>query len=264
MIELIEKNGINVCSARNLHELLEVSSQFSTWISRGIENAWLIENIDFFITKNVKNADNQYYAGRNTNDYYLTRDAALSIIVMSRVKKAKKIRLEIINAFQKRQNLEYITPKEAALAYEYINCYKYIENQRKAYVMHQDSFVINNPPSKYIYSEFAKYRANIIGWDKSKVDEAIEKYLTTHAGHNFTKLMKLTMSDKLSIIDINEAIRVSILDLLFSKGTDPELANKFANMVKNVSKEMEILALRKNENNLFQVKESISLKTINQ
>ena len=33
-------------------------------------------------------------------------------------------------------------------------------------------------------------------------------------------------------------------------------------MVKNVSQEMEILALRRNENNLFQNKEDIKLKSI--
>ena len=256
MIELKDYNGKSLASAKDIHNNLEVRSQFDTWIKTGIENAWLKKDKDFY-THKYKSP-----GGRPGTDYLLTKDSALAIIVMSRVKKASIVRDLIIDAFNKRQNLEYITPKEAALAYEYINFFKYIENQKQAYNMHKDAYAINNPVSKYVFAEFAKHRTNIIGWDKSKVDEEIKKYLTTHAGHNFTKLMKLSMSDKLSILDVNEAIRVSILDLLFSKGTEPEIANKFANMVKNVSKEMEILALRKNENNLFQYKEKIKLKSI--
>ena len=200
--------------------------------------------------------------GRPKTQYYFTLDAAKEICLLERNKKGKELRRWLINESKKRQNLEYITPKEAALAYEYINFFKYIENQKQAYVMHKDYFVKNSPISKFIFAEYAKHRENITGWNKDKVNDAIVTYLKTRAGHNFTRLMKLSMSDKLSIIDINEAIRVSILDLLYSKGTEPELANKFANMVKNVSTEMEILAFRKNESNLFQQKENIQLKSI--
>jgi len=256
MIELKEYNGNKLASSKQIYEYLAISRVFSDWIKLSINNAMLIIEKDFYTYKYKSTG------GRPFTDYLLTERAAIRIVLQSRMPKSIELETIIVDAFKKRQNLEYITPKEAALAYEYVNFFKYIDNQKQAFNMHKDSFVINSPISKYVFADFAKYRANIVGWDKTKVDAAIQDYLTTHAGHNFTRLMKLSMSDKISIIDVNEAIRISVLDLLFSKGTEPELANKFANMVKNVSKEMEILALRKNETNLFQQKEIINLKSI--
>jgi hypothetical protein len=59
-------------------------------------------------------------------------------------------------------------------------------------------------------------------------------------------------------IDLEESIRVATLDLLFSKGTETELASKFAMLVKNVSKEMANLrGYKKNETDLFRHKEDI-------
>jgi len=253
---MIKINSDNKINGKDIYYYAEVKTRYDIWLKRCIENADL-QNSEDFCTNLVKST-----GGRPSTEYYFTIDAAKEICIISATKKAKELRRWLISESKKRENLEYITPKEAALAYEYINFFKYIENQKRAFILHKESFLKENPISKYVYAEFAKYRANVVGWDKEQVDNAISEYLKTHAGHNFTKLMKLSMSDKLSIIDVNEAIRVSILDLLFSKGTHPEIAHKFANMVKNVSKEMEVLALRKNENNLFQTKENIQLRII--
>jgi len=222
---VINKDGF--VFGEEIHKVVESKTKkYEVWLKRRLFDADLTKEKDF-VTILLQST-----GGRPKMQYRFTLDAAKEICLLERNKKGKELRRWLINEGKKRENLEYITPKEAALAYEYINFFKYIENQKKALNMHKDSFIKNNPISKYVFAEFAKYRANIIGWNKSKVDEEIKKYLTTHAGHNFTKLMKLSMSDKLSILDVNEAIRVSILDLLFSKGTEPEMANKFANMVK--------------------------------
>lgn len=255
MIE-IKKNG--KVDARLLHNYLESKQKFSNWIINYIRDFGFIENKDFIINL-LKST-----GGRPVKDYDITIDMAKELSMLSRSEKGKQARLYFIGIQNKQQNLELITPKQAALAYEYINFFKYVENQKDAYLQHQKYYVDKMPKSKYIYAEFAKYRAGIVGWDKQKIDEAIKTYLTTHAGHNFTRLMKKSMSDKLSVINVNEAIRVSVLDLLYSKGTNTELANKFANMVKNVSDEMDILAYKENETNLFQTKENINLKELKQ
>lgn len=256
MIELTYYKGFKLASAKTIYDYLGIKRRFGVWIKESIDVTKIKEDTDF-VTRMLQST-----GGRPIKDYMLKKDAAIKIVLMSRMPKSIDLMDLLIKLWEKRQNLELITPKQAALAYEYINFFKYVENQKDAYLQHQKHFVDNMPKSKYIYAEFAKYRANIIGWNKAKIDEAIKKYLTTHAGHNFTILMKKSMSDKLSIIDVNEAIRVSVLDLLYSKGTNTELANKFANMVKNVSNEMDILAFKKNETNLFQKKENINLKQI--
>lgn len=253
MIEIKENGKVD---ARILHEFLESKQKFANWITNYIRDFGFIENKDFLIIL-LKST-----GGRPIKNYDLTIDMSKELSMLARNDKGKQARLYFITEQKKRQELEYITPKEAALAYEYINFFKYVENQKDAYLQHRKYYVDSMPKSKYIYAEYAKYRANIVGWDKQKIDEAIKKYLTTHAGHNFTKLMRKSMSDKLSVIDVNEAIKVSVLDLLYSNGTDTELAKKFANMVKNVSNEMDVLVYKKNETNLFQQKETLNLKAI--
>ncbi len=256
MIELKDYKGNKYASAKDLHKYLEVKSHFSIWIAKSIKNTYIQKDKDF-LTYELQST-----GGRRSVDYYLKENAAIKIILQSRMPKSIFLTDYLIGLFKQKQNLELITPKQAALAYEYINFFKYIENQKNAYKQHQKVFISNNPLSKYIYSEFAEYREKITGWNKNKLDIALSEYLKTSSGINFTKLMKKSMSNKLSVIDVNEAIRVSVLDLLYSKGTNEELAVKFSNMVKNVSKEMNILAHQKNETNLFQQKENVHLKSI--
>jgi len=253
MVELKYYNGSNYVSARDLHNVLKIKQQFSSWFNYNKSRALIEIEKDFYriLAKST--------GGRPSADYYLTEQSAMVLIVMSGGQNAKQVRDEVLQVFQSRRQLELITPKEAALAYEFINFFKYIENQKEAYRLHQDSFVSTRNPSKYVYAEFAKHRANIVGWDKAKVNNAVQKYLQENVSNNLRKLMKESMPVKLSVMDINEAIRVSVLDLLFAKGTEVELANKFANMVKNVSAEMEIIAYKRNENTLFQHKEDLRI-----
>ncbi len=254
---MLKLNDRGLVLGEAIHQAIDSKmSNYSLWVKRSIKYADLNLGKDFF-TYLLKST-----GGRQKMQYEFTLEAAKEICLVERNNKGKQIRRWLIELDKQKQDLELITPKQAALAYEYINFFKYVENQKDAYLQHQKCYVDSTPKSKYIYAEFAKYRDGIVGWDKQKVDEAIKKYLTTHSGHNFTKLMKKSMSDKLSVMDVNEAIRVSVLDLLYSKGTNTELANKFANMVKNVSNEMDVLVYKKNETNLFQNKENLNLKAI--
>ena len=246
----------NKVDARNLHQYLESKQKFANWITGYIKDFDFKEGKDFVI-KLLKST-----GGRPLKEYDLTIDMAKELSMLARNDQGKKARLYFIDIQNRKQNLELITPKQAALAYEYINFFKYIDNQKEAYQQHQKAFISNNPLSKYIYAEFAEYREKITGWNKTKLDIALTEYLKTRSGINFTKLMKKSMSNKLSVIDVNEAIRVSVLDLLYSKGTNEDMAVKFSNMVKNVSKEMNVLAYQKNETNLFQKKEIVNLKAI--
>lgn len=217
MIELIEKNGIKVCSARNLHELLEVSSQFSTWISRGIENAWLIENVDYFITKNVKNVDNQYYAGRNTNDYHLTKDAALSIIVMSRVKKAKAIRTEIVKAFEQKQTGLLLNADQVAALTDVVKAMTLVSIQKQVENKHFNLF--NKP------KEWWKYRADLLGYSPESLKTALQQ------------INKAYKSQKQALIHIDpsEIIRTGVIDLLIALGRDKEYALNVAEFAKIIA-----------------------------
>jgi phage anti-repressor protein len=198
--------------------------------------------------------------------YRLTVNFAKELCMIARTEKAKEIRQYLISLSDKRETLELVTIKEAAFAMKVVNCLKYIENQKEAYTIHKDSFVKENNDNvspRFIYSEFAKYRAKIVGWDKEKTDKAILEYINNHSGYNRTKIMKTDMPTKLSVMDIGEAIRVAVLDILYSKNEDSDIAENFSILCKNLAKEMQVIPTKENSKNLFKDKEQIdSVKMI--
>jgi len=252
MIHVNEDNKVN---AIDIYQYAEVKTRFDMWIKRCIEYADLEKDKDFCTVLVKSNG------GRPSTHYYFTLDAAKEVCLVSETKKAKELRRWLIKLSNQKENLELITVKEAAFAVKVINCLRYIENQKEAYTLHQTKFVNENIDilnKKYIYSEFAKYRTNITGWDKSKVDAAIDIYLNQHVGYNRNKIDKKDMQTKLSIMDIGEAIRVACLDILYSKNTDENLADRFSILCKNLAKEMKIQPEKKNENNIFHEKQALA------
>lgn len=262
-MELIKQNNFDYVSAKELHISLGIKRKYANWINESIERAGLEENKDF-ITFMLQST-----GGRPSMDYLLNKDASITVIVMSGGKNAKQLRKEVIDVYKKRQSLELLTVKEYVFAMKVVNCLKFIDNQKEAYSLHKNSFIEENNNTinpKYIYAEFAKYRAKIVGWNKEKTDKAINEYLNNHSGYNRSKLLTKDMSTKISVIDIGEAIRIAVLDILYFKKEDETLANNFSLLCKNLAKEMQIEPDKTNSVNLFKSLEktetvkSISLK----
>jgi hypothetical protein len=92
------------------------------------------------------------------------------------------------------------------------------------------------------------------GWTKDKVEEAFNQWLLTQ-GRASSKLT--TQSDRINAMDVNEAIRISVMDILYANGSDAELNNKFADAVKRLAVEMEVKPQRTNETTLFREKENV-------
>ena len=251
---MINVNENGKVTAKDIYYFVEVKTQFNKWVTRCIDTADLKLNKDFWKEKTKSTG------GRPAIEYEFTIDAAKEVCLVSATSKAKELRRWLIDLSTKTENLELITVKQAAFAVKVINCLKYIENQKEAYNVHKDTFVkenVNTLNPKYIYSDFAKYRSSITGWDKKKVDNAINEYLDKHSGYNRNKVMKKDINTKLSIMDIGEAIRVAILDILFAKHTNEDMAVNFSNLCKRLTNEMQIDPDKKNEVNLFKAKEDI-------
>jgi anti-repressor protein len=251
---MINVNENGKVTAKDIYYFVEVKTQFNKWVTRCIDTADLKLNKDFWKEKTKSTG------GRPAIEYEFTIDAAKEVCLVSATSKAKELRRWLIDLSNKTENLELITVKQAAFAVKVINCLKYIENQKEAYNVHKDTFVkenVNTLNPKYIYSDFAKYRSSITGWDKKKVDNAINEYLDKHSGYNRNKVMKKDINTKLSIMDIGEAIRVAILDILFAKHTNEDMAVNFSNLCKRLTNEMQIDPDKKNEVNLFKAKEDI-------
>ena len=253
-LNIISQDGRNFISAKELQIELNSTEKFATWIKRLIQRAYLSEHTDFVCS--IK----QSTGGRPATEYLLTIEASKRISIIAGTKKSKEIIDYLIDLDKKREGLELITVKEAAFAVKVINCMKYIENQKEAYSLHQKHFVaknidIMNP--KFIYSEFAKYRSSITGWTKDQINEAINKYLSEHSGYDRKRIDKANTQTKLSIMDVGEAIRVAVLDILYSKETDSGLADRFSKLCKEMAREMQVHAEKENKSNLFKTKEEI-------
>lgn len=250
MIE-VQENGL--VDARHLHSKLEIKTRFATWVERVIERCGFIEGKEFF-SKMGKTTEQ---GGRPSVEYIFTVDSAKEACIVSDSKKSSQIRKYLIELSNQRQNLELVTVKEAAFAVKVINCLKYVENQIQAHELHKQTFISEHATSQYIYSEFAKHRAKIVGWDKEKINEAVKTYIKENIRYTDTKILKSNMQTQLSAINPAEAIRVAVLDMLYSKKTEIELAENFANLCRNLAKELDVIPEKHNSNNLYRESEKI-------
>lgn len=110
LIKVIEKDGQQLVSARELHAFLEVRSIFANWCTRMFEYGF-IENIDFIpiLEKST--------GGRPSIDYALTLDCAKEISMIQRNEKGKQARLYFIE-IEKRY--KQVTPQYQSLPTTYI------------------------------------------------------------------------------------------------------------------------------------------------
>ena len=54
VIRVVEDNGVNLVSARELHEFLEIKTRYNDWIRNRIEKYGFVENEEFTtVTKNL-------------------------------------------------------------------------------------------------------------------------------------------------------------------------------------------------------------------
>lgn len=250
MLKINENNRIN---AKDIYFFIDVKTPFHTWVKRCIDQADLELNKDFctILTEST--------GGRPATIYEFTIQAAKEICIISATKKAKELRRWLIEISEQKENLELVTVKQVGFALKVINCLKFIDNQKEAKQLHQKSFLEKNKDSiseKWIYAEFEKYRSKITGWDKQKIDEALDLFLQNHSGYP-QKIKYSNQQTKLSAIDIGEAIRVAVTDILFSRNENETMSQNFAKLCKNLANEINLQASQTNEQNLFQPIESI-------
>lgn len=75
LLPILQENENNTISAKELHNQLKVSRDFSTWIKQQIEDLELVENIDYFIDSPLK--------GSGLVDYQLKLSDAKEIAMLA-------------------------------------------------------------------------------------------------------------------------------------------------------------------------------------
>lgn len=97
LIEITQKDGVSVVSARLLYQFLEIKTDFSDWCRRMFEYGFE-ENIDFTIL--LKNGENKI-SKSNPLNYALTLDTAKEISMLQRTEKGKQARQYFIECEKK-------------------------------------------------------------------------------------------------------------------------------------------------------------------
>ena len=96
LIKITERNGVDVVSARELHQFLEVGTRFDNWIKRMLEYEFT-DGVDY-VKIDCPNLDADFQW-----DYALSLDCSKEISMIQRTKKGKQARQYFI-AFEKIAN----------------------------------------------------------------------------------------------------------------------------------------------------------------
>ncbi|MGL5548148.1 MAG: antA/AntB antirepressor family protein, partial [Culicoidibacterales bacterium] len=103
LMNITEKNGQQVVSARELHEFLEVTTRFNDWFKRMVENYGFEENADFVaITQKRVTAQ-----GNETTftEYAISLDMAKELSMVQRTERGKQARQYFIACEKKAKQL---------------------------------------------------------------------------------------------------------------------------------------------------------------
>lgn len=110
LIKIVESNGKQAVSARELHQFLEAGSNVNTWFKNQVERAMLIEGEDFI------QISEQSTGGRPSTDYAISINSAKEIAMLNGGDKGKQARQYFIECEKQLQKSLPSTYKEALLA----------------------------------------------------------------------------------------------------------------------------------------------------
>lgn len=118
-------------SGRELHDFLEIGTEYAKWISRMFEYGFT-ENIDYLVI--VKNDEN-HLGGRPSTDHQLTIDMAKEIAMVQRSEKGKQARTYFIELEKQWNSPESVMARALKMAdnkiYSLQNNIKFLETENK-------------------------------------------------------------------------------------------------------------------------------------
>ena len=219
------QGGKSVVSARDLQNVLQNTSDFTTWIKRMLSYGFS-EGSDYGIIK-IDEPDNQTFRNPNPKlDYLLTMDTAKEIAMIQRTPKGKEIRQYLLSLENKHETGQAFTPEQVFALMDLSKAMTLVSVQRKAEKEHGNTYnAVNNG-----YNGWYKHRANILGYSADSVRKQMnainKRYETTRRS--------------LAQLDSDELIRTGAIDLMIALGKTTEYATNIGNMCKELSRKMEL------------------------
>jgi phage anti-repressor protein len=261
-MKLVTVNNEELISAREIYNDLGILKHFADWIKYSIEKSMLEENKDF-ITIMGKSS-----GGRPSIEYYLKRDAAISVAVVSGGKNAKAVRDDVIKSYIKEQTGGSFTHKQILEIHKMIKVFSVYEHRKLALNKNAENYINNalmihpeySKNTNLLYGKFHQWRNEVLQTGKEVLAERVKEYCLVERKRIPAKF---TQDEALTLMGEYEQIKNAIWDLLCSQNKSEEMINNICNLAHDLAKEMKPFLERLNQSNLFFQKiDSIEVKGI--
>lgn len=111
LIKIIEREGRQLVSGRELHEFLEIRTKYKDWFRRMVEYGFE-EEIDFIRVAQKRATNNLKNPVTTVIDHAISIDMAKEISMIQRTEKGKEARQYFINCEKKLKEVKKLSPME--------------------------------------------------------------------------------------------------------------------------------------------------------
>ena len=111
LIKIIEREGRQLVSGRELHEFLEIRTKYKDWFRRMVEYGFE-EEIDFIMVAQKRATNNLKNPVTTVIDHAISIDMAKEISMIQRTEKGKAARQYFINCEKKLNEVKKLSPME--------------------------------------------------------------------------------------------------------------------------------------------------------
>jgi hypothetical protein len=132
--------------------------------------------------------------------------------------------------------------------------FKYVAHQELIEDAHKDVFVAQSK-ARNAFAEFHGWRNKILDIEPKVIDERVKQYCIDNRIALTKSMLRKSKNEKLLMLDSYESVRNAVWDFLKINGEVNAL--NLANLVGDIIRTEKGEVLRKNEDNLFQKKQSL-------
>ena len=111
LIKIIEREGRQLVSGRELHEFLEIKTRYNDWFKRMVEYGF-DEGSDFLLVTQKRETNNLKNPVTTVIDHAISIDKAKEISMIQRTEKGKTARQYFINCEKKLKEVKKLSPME--------------------------------------------------------------------------------------------------------------------------------------------------------
>jgi phage anti-repressor protein len=245
MLNILEKNGEKYISLLEMYMGLGLAkAAYSKWVKTNLI-PYYSEGSDYIIGDTayvniVSLSDRKRGIRSNTQEYLLTIATAKEVAMMARTDKSKDYRKWLLSLESSVESGDLMTAEEAVMAMELIRVFTYLENQRKAFELHQKKYISSivsattNP-----YVAFEAYRSELLGYDKNMIEVWVEQYCDQKYEHPKNVVAQADLNKKprykkIAIANPKEAIKAAIIDFVYGSGNEGDYKERGMRIVSNL------------------------------